>query len=173
MKKGRAYQLTGQIGEYLIASELGRRGYICTTFTQNIPDFDILAIKEYLNRTIPIQVKTIRRGGGWQTTASNWMKIEFDGEYQNIKGKTNIENPNLIYVLVELGDEYGQDKFFLLRKKQLQQLYITNYRNWLAKHGGKKPKKPESLHCSIRSDVVKRFQNNWKILKEKNSLLKS
>lgn len=163
-KKGRAYQLTGQIGEYLAAVELGRRGYICTTFTQNIPDFDILAIGETLKRTIPIQVKTIRKGGGWQSTATQWMYIEFDGDSQIIKGKKKIENPSLIYIMVELGKKYGEDKFFLLRKKQLQQLYYKNYQNWLKKHGGKKPRKPSSLHCAIKSDVLIKYQDNWDIL---------
>ena len=164
--KGRAFQLTGQIGEYLVAVELGRRGYICTTFTQNVPDFDILAIDETLKRTIPIQVKTIRKGGGFQSRGTQWMEIEFEGDYQIVKGKTKITNPDLIYVLVELGDNYGEDKFYLLRKKQLQQLYFRNYKNWLKKHGGKKPRKPESLHCAIGARDLKKYEDNWGILEE-------
>jgi len=165
-KNGRAYQLTGQIGEYLVAVELGRRGYISTTFTQNVPDFDILAIDETLERTIPLQVKTIRKGGGFQSTGTKWMKIEFDGDYQIVKGKTKITNPDLIYVLVELGENYGEDKFYSLRKKQLQQLYVRNYKNWLKKHGGKKPRKPKSLHSAIGAVDLRKYENNWGILKE-------
>ncbi len=114
---GRAYQLTGQIGEYLVAVELGRRDYICTTFTQNVPDFDIIAIDKTLKRKIPIQVKTIRKGGNWQSTTTRWMNVEFIGDIQEIKGKTKISNPTLIHVLVELGEKYGEDRFFLLRKR--------------------------------------------------------
>jgi hypothetical protein len=40
---GRDVQLTRQIGEYLVCAELGRRGWIATTFTGSVPGFDILA----------------------------------------------------------------------------------------------------------------------------------
>ena len=43
MRSGRKNLLTKQIGEYLVAAELGRQGLIATTFTGNVPDFDILA----------------------------------------------------------------------------------------------------------------------------------
>jgi hypothetical protein len=151
-KTGRAYQLTGQIGEYLVAVELGRRGYISTTFTQNIPDFDILAIDETLKRTIPLQVKTIRKGGGWQSVATEWMDIEFKGKSQIVTGKVKLTNPDLIYVLVELGERYGQDRFFLLRKRKLQQLYFRSYVNGLKKHGGKRARNYRSLHCALNAN---------------------
>jgi hypothetical protein len=85
----------------------------------NVPDFDILAIDETLKRTIPLQVKTVLKGGGWQSVATKWMDIEVKDGYQTIRGKTKTANPNLIYVLVELGDNYGEDSFYLLRKRQL------------------------------------------------------
>ena len=37
MGKGRHNKLVGQTGEYLVAAELSRRGYIATTFTGNVP----------------------------------------------------------------------------------------------------------------------------------------
>ncbi len=44
MATGRDIQLTRQIGEYLAAAELGRRGWVATTFTGSLPGFDILAV---------------------------------------------------------------------------------------------------------------------------------
>jgi hypothetical protein len=44
MRSGRNNLLTKQIGEYLVAAELGRKGLIAATFTGNVPDFDILVI---------------------------------------------------------------------------------------------------------------------------------
>jgi len=38
MATGRSNKLVGQTGEYLVAAELSRRGYIATTFTGNVPD---------------------------------------------------------------------------------------------------------------------------------------
>ena len=46
MKTGRSKYLTKQAGEYLVAAELSRRGYIATTFTGNVPDYDIIAVDD-------------------------------------------------------------------------------------------------------------------------------
>ncbi len=165
-RKGREFQLTSQMGEYLVAVELGRRGYICTTFTQNVPDFDIIAIDESLKRSIPIQVKTMRKGGSFQSRATQWMDIEFEGELQKIVRKKPLAKPKLIYVMVELGERYGEDSFFVLRMRELQNLYYHNYKQWLEKCGGRRPRKPESLHNAIWPRHLEKYRDNWKILKE-------
>ena len=46
MATGRENHLVKQVGEYLVAAELCRRGFIATTFTGNVPEFDLLAIDE-------------------------------------------------------------------------------------------------------------------------------
>ena len=60
MSKGRDNRLAGQIGEYLVCAELGKRGLIATPFSGNVPAFDVLAADD-LCRTVPIQVKASRR----------------------------------------------------------------------------------------------------------------
>ena len=55
-QSGRATKLTGQIGEYLVAAELARRGLIATTFTGNVPHYDIIASDER-GRHLSVQVK--------------------------------------------------------------------------------------------------------------------
>ena len=46
MATGRSNKLVGQTGEYLVAAELSRRGHIATTFTGNVPHYDIIASDE-------------------------------------------------------------------------------------------------------------------------------
>lgn len=46
MSEGRQNQLTKQVGEYLACAELCRRGYITTSFTGNVPDFDVLVVND-------------------------------------------------------------------------------------------------------------------------------
>lgn len=46
MTSGRSNKIVGQTGEYLVAAELGRRGLIPTTFTDNAPHYDIIASDE-------------------------------------------------------------------------------------------------------------------------------
>jgi hypothetical protein len=43
MATGRNNQLTKQLGEYLVACELARRGLLVATFSGNVPDFDLMA----------------------------------------------------------------------------------------------------------------------------------
>ena len=61
MATGFSNKLVGQTGEYLVAAELSRRGLIATTFTGNVPHYDIIASGED-GRHVSVQVKTI--GGG-------------------------------------------------------------------------------------------------------------
>jgi len=48
MATGREIQLTQHRGEYLVAAELCRLGYLATTFTGNVPDIDIIAVNDKL-----------------------------------------------------------------------------------------------------------------------------
>jgi hypothetical protein len=58
MATGRDNQLTKQVGEYLVAAEVCRRGFIATTFTGNVPHYDIIA-SNASGRHQAIQVKAI------------------------------------------------------------------------------------------------------------------
>ncbi len=42
MMKGLSNKLAGQIGEFLVCAELGKRGIIATSFTGNVPEFDLI-----------------------------------------------------------------------------------------------------------------------------------
>ena len=75
MAAGRDMQLTRQVGEYLAAAELGRRGWIATTFTGSLPGFDILAINPD-GRVLEVQVKAIR-SSSWQLNAGQFLEVEF------------------------------------------------------------------------------------------------
>lgn len=71
MATGRSNMLIKQIGEYLVACELARRGLVVATFSGNVPDFDIIAT-DFKGSSCPIQVKTIKGGGlgNFQSTSS-------------------------------------------------------------------------------------------------------
>ena len=110
MGNGRNNKLAGQVGEYLVCAELGRRGYIATSFTGNVPEFDLIVANEEL-KTIPLQVKT-SRSDNWPTKANLWIDIEIDekSKKQIDKGNCNISNPELIYVCVVLTEPDHNDK---------------------------------------------------------------
>lgn len=81
MSNGRKNKLVGQTGEYLLPAELSRRGLIATTFSGNVPHYDIVASSEIGNH-ISIQVKTIQ-GKNWQFgRIDKYVNIRFDWEKQ-------------------------------------------------------------------------------------------
>ena len=58
MATGREVQLTKQVGEYLVAAELSRRGLLTATFAGNVPAYDIVATGGR-GQTALVQVKVI------------------------------------------------------------------------------------------------------------------
>jgi len=64
MASGLSNKLVGQTGEYLVAAELSRRGLIATTFTGNVPDYDIVA-SDQKGIHVSVQVKA-SRSSCWQ-----------------------------------------------------------------------------------------------------------
>jgi len=162
MASGRSNQLIKQIGEYLVASELARRGLLAATFSGNVPDFDLIAT-DLKGSSCLIQVKTIK-GGSWQFSIDKFAEITFEGDAQCIGKKKPLPIPELICVFVLTADHYGKDQFFVLEWSQVQDILIANYKRWLDSHGGVRPRKPDSLHCSIVQSDLQKFRDNWSII---------
>jgi hypothetical protein len=168
MTSGLSNKLTGQIGEYLTCAELGKRGYIATSFTGNVPEFDLIVINPEL-KTIPIQVKTTR-GISWPTKADNWIYINIDdaNKKQIDNGDIIVNNPNLIYICVALS-ELGIssiDRYFILRKIELQKIVNANYRNYMNKHNWARPRNYKSVDNRYDVDNLKIYENNWDLIND-------
>ena len=163
MATGRGTQLTKQVGEYLVSAELCRRGYISTTFTGNVPDFDILAINDK-HKTIPIQVKTIN-AGAWQFNAAKYIQIEQKKKVQKVAGKIKKDHPNLIFVFVKVIGQ-GRDEFYIMQLRDLQYIIFRDYKKYLKDRGGIRPKKPDSTHTAVSPHEIERFRNNWELIEE-------
>lgn len=164
MATGRSIQLNKQIGEYLVACELARRGLLVSTFSGNVPDFDIVAADSN-GSSIPIQVKTIR-GGAWQFSADKFIEIKFEGNRQIPGTKIAPRIPHLLCVLV-LATEYGKDRFYILEWEQLRDVAVSKYCAWLTTKGGIRPKRYDSLHCSVLPEHLTEFENRWDKITEK------
>jgi hypothetical protein len=164
MSSGRANKLAGQIGEYLVCAELGRRGLVATPFSGNVPTFDVLATDE-LCRTVPIQVKATR-GDNWPSDARTWMDIEFDRDtgVQKCLGPAPISNPELIYVCVTIASPGGRDRFFVLTMADLQKVCVDGYARWMGPHQWKRPRSAESYDCRYGVDAISGFEDNWDLI---------
>jgi hypothetical protein len=166
MATGRSNYLTKQTGEYLVAAELSRRGFIATTFTGNVPHYDIVAVDERGHHAL-VQVKAIA-GNSWQFTATNFADIVMKGQQQIVRCARAEPVPNLICVLVQLAraDSGARDQFYVLPWRELCRVMVEGHKNYLAKHGGIRPRAPESMHQSLLPSQIKAWEGKWEILKK-------
>jgi len=162
MATGRSNQLCKQVGEYLVACELARRGLLVATFSGNVPDFDLIAT-DFKGSSCPIQVKTIK-GGSWQFSIDKFVDITFEGSKQLVGYKKPLPIRRMACVFVIAADKYGDDQFFVLEWSKVQDILITNYKRWLDSHGGVRPKKFDSLHCAIVESDLREYKDNWPLI---------
>ncbi len=162
MTTGRQNKLVGQTGEYLVASELSRRGLIATTFTGNVPHYDIIASTEK-GKHLSVQVKTIT-GSSWQfARIDRYVGIKFHKQTQIVGQSHPSPVENLVFVFVKLGS-YGSDQFFICTWSELCDVLSQHHSNYLAKHKGVRPKRWDSLHAAISVKHISHFEDRWDLI---------
>ena len=162
MTTGRSSKIVGQTGEYLVAAELSRRRLIATTFTGNVPHYDIIASDE-TGKHVSVQVKA-SRSGSWQFgDITRFCDITFDGERQIVGKPVDCPVRRLIVVFVTI-DKDRQDRFYILTWKRLRDLLIKLHTSYLQKHGGVRPRRWDSLHSAITEQALRPYQNKWEII---------
>lgn len=162
MDRGRNVQLTKQIGEYLVASELARRGYIASTFSGNIPEYDIVGIDKN-GFTKLVQVKTINQGS-WQFAINRFVNITMEGNKQIVGDLIPQPIDNLICIFVYLGKKYGEDKFYIIKWSDLQKLIVDVHKKYLQKNNGERPRAKTSLHFGLIENNIIKYINKWENL---------
>lgn len=83
--------LAGVSGEYFVAAELSRRGYIASLTSKNTKGIDLMASNLDASKTVGIQIKT-NQGG-----KKSWLLS---------KENENYRSDNLFYVFVSFRDWY-------------------------------------------------------------------
>jgi hypothetical protein len=164
MATGRSNKLVGQTGEYLVAAELSRRGYIATTFTGNVPDYDIIASNEK-GKHVSVQVKA-SSGSSWQFgDISRYFEISYKGRHQIVGRPKKCPVQRLVVVFVAIGAK-GDDRFYILTWRTLRNFLWKGHKTYLAAHGGKRPKKWDSLHGAIMENVLTPHLDRWDVVKK-------
>lgn len=164
MTTGRDNQLTKQVGEYLVAAEVCRRGFIATTFTGNVPHYDIIASNSTGGHQA-IQVKAIL-SNAWQFDIRSFVDVQLDGKRQIMGCPAPPPYPGLICVFVKLRD-YGTDDFYIVTWEGLQKVAIAGHREFLARHDGIRPQKHDSFHTAIRLDMMTEHRDKWAVLESR------
>lgn len=167
MTTGKENQVTKQCGEYLVAAELLRRGYINTTFTGNMPNFDIVAINKQ-GKLKRIQVKTTTRYT-FRLNLQKYANVVFKGKKQKLVSRTKLNDPKIINIFVKLGDQnpkskWRKDEFYLLTDLKTRNLNYNRYNSFLRRHKGIRPRNPKSIYNTLSTDDLAPYQDNWTIL---------
>ena len=140
-------QLSGISGEYFVAAELSRRGFLAAITLRNSESIDILANSIVTNQQICFQVKTSQKKRKWPLSE----KVEKD------------KSSNKIYVFVNLLDENSLPEFFLIDAISLSKIIEEGHKKWLIT-----PNKKGGIHNDTKirefSDINGIYKNNWKIL---------
>jgi hypothetical protein len=157
MATGRSNQLAKQVGEYLVAAELGRLGLLAATFSGNVPEYDIVATDSACTSVL-VQVKAVT-GTSWQFDIRRFVDVRLN-EQKQVLGRPVLIPGEIVCVMVALST-YGSDRFYVLPLRQLQDLLIEGHRRYLAKHGGVRPKKFDSFHCAITERELAPFKDRW------------
>jgi len=135
--------LVGVAGEYFVAAELSRRGYIASISMRNTKGIDILATNASAKRSVTIQCKT-NQGG-----SSSWLL--------NKKAETVI-SLNHFYIFVAIGPLEESPRFHVVPSHRVARDIKIDHRQFLMRGGVDNP---------IRkfNDPEGNFVNRWDLLK--------
>ena len=141
--------LTGVTGEYYVAAELSRRGYIASITLRNTKGIDVLCSNTDASKSVGIQVKA-RRG-----TQRSWILSRTGEEYYA---------DSLFYVFVNISEDPMEPPEFTVVPSKVVADYIrTSHKTWLA---GTKRSGEARKDSSMRkfNDLEEFYLARWDLL---------
>ena len=140
--------LSGVAGEYFVAAELSRMGYIASITLRNSQGVDILCSNSSATKSVGIQVKTC--SGGLRTWVLN-EKAE------------NYYSPNLFYIFVCLNQGKESPDYFVVPSRVVSKHVTFSHKKWLATPGRHGQKHKDNPMRKFRDDQGK-YLNQWNLL---------
>lgn len=140
--------LAGVSGEYFVAAELSRRGYIASISLRNTRGIDILATNQTATRSITIQVKTN------QFAQTTWMLSE--------KGE-DFSSPFHFYVFVMLRDVTERPSFYVVPSSEVAASIAASHQEWLNTPGRRGQQHVDNPVRKF-SDPEGRYLERWDLL---------
>jgi hypothetical protein len=145
------HNITGVAGEYFVAAELSRRGWIATLTLKNTPNIDLTATTPDGLRTVNIQVKTrsVKNRKGWVLT----KKIE-----------TLVPGENFYIAFVDLKGLEVRPDFYLIPRNLFSKWVAEQHSRWLATPGRSGRAHVDTSIRAFSEPQFKEFEkyhNNW------------
>lgn len=146
--------LIGAAGEYLVAAELSRRGWLATVTIKNAPGTDVLGQHHESKRVVAIQTKTTSGGGSWLLGIGEETPTRLDNEW---------------VVLVSLGGKAGDARFWLMPRNHVAAYLWVGHRLWLTgvKPDGT-PRKDTAMRGVAAADVSG-YEGRWEWLEDRTT----
>ncbi len=141
--------LTGVSGEYFVAAELSRRGYIASITLRNTKGIDILASNEDASKSVGIQVKTN------QGKRKAWLL--------NKKAEGYFEK-DLFYIFVNLKGEGEKPDFYVVPSKVVADFAREDHKKWL-ETPGKRGQEHKVTSMRMFKDYDDKYLERWDILR--------
>jgi hypothetical protein len=116
--------LAGIAGEYFIAAELSRRGYVASLTLRNTRGIDILVSNRDATASVGIQVKTSQRD------RPTWLLNE--------KPEKDVA-ANLFYVFVRLAVGEATPGYSIVPRGDVARFVRDDHRQWLSTPGSRGP----------------------------------
>lgn len=147
------YNITGVSGEYFVAAELSRRGWIATVTLKNTPNIDIIATTQDGKRNLNIQVKTRSIGNrqGWILNKS----IE-----QIVSGN------NFYIVFVDLVGINEKPDYYIIPKNIFARWSAVCHKKWFetpGRSGHVRLDNPIRTFDKSKFVEFEKYHNNWNI----------
>jgi hypothetical protein len=140
--------LTGVAGEYFVAAELSRRGFIASISLRNTRGVDILATNQSGSRSITIQCKTSqKRQKGWLLNEKS----------------ENFVSDNHFYVFVSLGKVGERPQYHVVPSRAVAEQLKTDHRKWLSTPG-KGGRKRVDNPVRVFNDTNNKYLEQWDLL---------
>lgn len=140
--------LSGVAGEYFVAAELTRRGYIASITLRNTKGVDVLCSNEDASKSVAIQVKTNRR------SSRSWVLNQKSEDYFA---------DNLFYVFVNLNDNERDPEYFVVPSKEVAKHAKESHQKWLDTPGKKgQAHKDNTMRKFI--DLEEQYMDRWDLL---------
>jgi hypothetical protein len=129
--------LTGLAGEFFVAGELSKKGYVASLTLKNYPGVDIFCYNPENSRQISIQVKTIRGGSRYYISDT-------------------VDAYNIPFVFVYI-DSTESVKYYVVSSKKVAQLSKEEHDEYLKNHPNVSRKQPRMLSIS----KLNSFKDRW------------
>ena len=89
-----------------------------------------------------------------------------DEGHQHLGKSLKLDHPDMIWVLVSIKDnDLTTARFFICSYKDVQNIVVNNYKSFLDKHNGRRPRNPNSKHTGINVQQIEQFEDNWQLFK--------